>query len=166
LSELMMQPEFNRLNSPWEGLGLIERALADILAHRPDAIVRDLAGELMRLERALAATRGTLEAAAHEVRASRRAVQLEAVVDALLPPEVPSPAGVWHAQRTAEARLELVSEHGAWTAAELAQRAGSTSANRSALASSWRAAGRIVAVEWNGRVVFPAFQFDADGLGP
>jgi hypothetical protein len=159
----MTQPELNGLNLPWLELGLIERALADIVAHRSDATVRELADELTRLERALGATRGRLEAAAHEVRSGRRAAQLEAVVDALLPAEVPSPAGVWHAQRTAEARLAIVSEHGAWTAAELALRAGSTSANRSALASSWRAAGRIVGVEWNGRIVFPAFQFDADG---
>lgn len=159
----MTRPEFNTLNPPWQELALIERALADILAHRHDATVSELAAELTRLQRALAAARGRLEAAALEVRAGRRSAQLEAVVDALLPAEVPSPAGVWHAQRSAEARLALVSEHGAWTSAELAQRAGSTSANRSALASSWRAAGRILGVEWSGRVVFPAFQFTADG---
>jgi hypothetical protein len=163
LSELMTQPELNPVNLPWQELGLIERALAEMMAHRPDATVRELADELARLERALAAARGTLEAVAHEVRASRRAAQLERVVEALLPAEVPSPAGVWHAQRSAEARLALVSEHGAWTAAELAERAGSTSANRSALASSWRTAGRILGVEWSGRIVFPAFQFTADG---
>src|SRR3954447_7053322 len=138
----MIEPEFNALNLPWVELGLIERALADMVARRPDATVRELAGELTRLERALAATRGRLEEAAHEVRSARRAAQLEGVVAALLPAEVPSPAGVWHAQRTAEARLAVVSEHGAWTATEVAIRAGSTSANRSALASSWRAAGR------------------------
>jgi hypothetical protein len=53
-------------------------------------------------------------------------------------------------------------EHGAWPASEVADRAGSQATNRSALASSWRAAGRVVAVEWNGSAVFPAFQFDAD----
>jgi hypothetical protein len=162
LSELMMRPEFNTLNPPWQELALIERALGDILAHRHDATVSELAAELARLQRALAAARGRLEAAALEVRAGRRSAQLAGVVDALLPAEIPSPAGVWHAQRSAEARLALVSEHGAWTAAELAQRAGSMSANRSALASAWRAAGRILGVEWGGRMVFPAFQFTAD----
>jgi hypothetical protein len=163
LSELMTRSEFNSLNSPWQELGLIERALADIVAHRDDATVSELATELTRLQHALAAARGRLEAAALEVRAGRRSAQLERVVEALLPAEVPSPAGVWHAQRSAEARLALVSEHGAWTAAEVAERAGSTSANRSALASSWRAAGRVLGVEWSGRVVFPAFQFTAGG---
>jgi hypothetical protein len=159
----MTRPEFNALNSPWQELGLIERALADILAHRHDATVSELAHELTQLQRALAAARGRLETAALEVRSGRRSAQLARVVDALLPTEVPSPAGVWHAQRSAEARLALVNEHGAWTAAELADRAGSTSANRSALASSWRSAGRILGVEWSGRSVFPAFQFAADG---
>jgi hypothetical protein len=81
----------------------------------------------------------------------------------VLPAQVPSAAGVWHAQRSAEARLELVREWGAWSAAEVADRAGSNAGNRSALASAWRTAGRALGVEWNGKTVFPAFQFGADG---
>jgi hypothetical protein len=103
----------------------------------------------------LAAIRATLEAAV-------RTGQLERVIDALLPHDVPPLTSVWHAQRTAEARLAFVPEHGAWTASEIADRAGSQATNRSALASSWRAAGRVLAIEWNGSTVFPAFQFDAD----
>lgn len=159
----MADQEFKAFNTPWEELGLIERFLADIVTHRGEATVRELAAELMQLERALGAVRGSLETAAHTARAHHRATQLERVVEALLPAEVPSAAGVWHAQRSAEARLAIVSEHGAWTAAEVAERAGSTSTNRSALASSWRAAARAFAVEWNGRTVFPAFQFGPDG---
>jgi hypothetical protein len=94
--------------------------------------------------------------------AAIRTGQLERVVDALLPPAVPPLAAVWHAHRTAEARLAFMSEHGAWPASEVADRAGSQATNRSALASSWRAAGRVLAVEFNGGMVFPAFQFDAD----
>jgi hypothetical protein len=102
----------------------------------------------------LSAIRATLEAAV-------RMGQLERVIDALLPHEVPPLVSVWHAQRNAEARLAFVLEHGAWTAAEVADRAGSQATNRSALASSWRSAGRVLAVEWNGSTLFPAFQFDA-----
>jgi hypothetical protein len=102
----------------------------------------------------LAAIRATLEAAI-------RTGQLERVIDALLPHEVPPLASVWHAQRNAEVRLAFVLEHGAWTAAEVADRAGSQATNRSALASSWRSTGRVLAVEWNGSALFPAFQFDA-----
>ena len=82
--------EFKAINTPWQDLGFVERALADIVTHRPDATVRELAAELTRLERTLAAARGRLETAAHMVAADRRAAQLERVVDALLPAEVPS----------------------------------------------------------------------------
>jgi hypothetical protein len=102
----------------------------------------------------LAAIRATLEAAI-------RTGQLERIIDALLPHEVPPLSSVWHAQRNAEVRLAFVVEHGAWTAGEVADRAGSQATNRSALASSWRAAGRVLAIEWNSSTLFPAFQFDA-----
>jgi hypothetical protein len=46
--------------------------------------------------------------------------------------------------------------------AEKLARRHSQATNRSALASSWRSAGRIVGVEWHGQIVFPAFQFDAE----
>jgi hypothetical protein len=159
----MTSAEFNAINTPWQDISLVERALSDIVTQRPGATVHELAGELTRLERVLAAARGRLETAAHGVAADHRAAQLERVVEALLPVAVPSSAAVWHAQQSAEARLALVSEHGAWTAAEVAERAGSTSTNRSALASSWRAAARVLGVEWKSRTVFPAFQFGADG---
>jgi hypothetical protein len=149
--------------TPWAELGAVERALAELVAERPDATVRQLAGELTRLRESLARTRETLEAVAGRARERRQSEQLERVVDALLPAEVPPPAAVWHAQRSAEARLALVREWGAWSAAELADRAGSTAGNRSALASAWRTAGRVIALDWNGRSVFPAFQFGADG---
>ncbi len=160
---MITDDELKAISTPWQELSLVERALSDIVSQRPSATVGEVAGELTRLERSLAATRGRLETVAHTVAADRRGAQLERVVEALLPAEVPSAAAVWHAQRSAEARLALVSEHGAWTAAELAERAGSTAANRSALASSWRGTGRAIGVEWNGRVVFPAFQFNAVG---
>jgi hypothetical protein len=102
----------------------------------------------------LAAIRATLESAI-------RTGKLERVIDALLPHEVPPFASVWHARRNAEVRLALVVEHGAWTAAEVAEGAGSRATNRSALASAWRSAGRVLAVEWNGTTLFPAFQFDS-----
>jgi hypothetical protein len=152
-----------RDDTPWRELRNIERELAQIVAERPGATVGELAGELARLEHSLAEARETLEAAAGEVRTRQRSEQLARVVSSLLPPEVPPPAAVWHAQQTAQARLELLREWGAWSAGEVAERAGSTAANRSALASAWRAAGRIVGVEWNGRTVFPAFQFAPDG---
>jgi hypothetical protein len=148
---------------PWQELRDVELALAQIVAERPGATVSEIADELARLEGSLADARGALEAVAGETHARRRDVQLARVVEALLPADVPPPAAVWHAQQSAQARLALLREWGAWSAGELAERAGSTAANRSALASAWRAAGRILGVEWNGRTIFPAFQFAADG---
>ncbi len=147
-------------SGPRDDLASVERRLAELIARRPDATVQEVAAELSQLGGSLARTRAELEAIA---RNGCRTAQLERVVEALLPSEVPSPAGVWHAQRSAEARLELVREWGAWSAAEVADRAGSTAGNRSALASAWRTTGRALAVEWHGKTVFPAFQFGADG---
>jgi hypothetical protein len=129
----------------------------------------ELIAELSRVEDALAPesweakalqeVRDALLGAAGVVRAER----LERVVAALLPDGVPSPAGVWHARETAELRASVLREFGALTAGELADRARSGARNRSALAFNWRAAGRVFAVEWHGRTVFPAFQLTADG---
>jgi hypothetical protein len=149
--------------APWQALEQVERELARLAAEHPDAMVQDIADELARLERRLGETRAALEAAAARIGDQRREHQLEGVVETLLPASIPSPAAVWHTQRSAEARLALLREYGAWSATEVAERAGSTAANRSALASAWRAAGRALAVDWHGRTVFPAFQFTDDG---
>ena len=85
---MIMDEEFKAISTPWQELGLVERALADIVSQRPSATIHEVAGELALLERSLAATRGRLESAAHMVGADRRAAQLERVVEALLPSEV------------------------------------------------------------------------------
>jgi hypothetical protein len=132
-----------------------ERLFKSIISELEAIEQRLAAREDLAPERArIAAVRACLDTAA-------RTGRLERVVAALLPVDVPPLSEVWHAHRTAEARLECLREHGAWTASELAQRAGSRATNRSALASAWRAAGRIVGVDWHGTTVFPVFQFDA-----
>jgi hypothetical protein len=149
--------------SPWRELEQAEHRLSALVAERPDATVRELADELTEVAAGLADARSTLEAAAQETGDRRREAQLERLVEAMLPAEVPPSAAVWHAHRTAEARVALLREFGAWSAAEVAERAGSSASNRSALASAWRAAGRALAVDWHGRPVYPAFQFGPDG---
>jgi hypothetical protein len=85
--------------------------------------------------------------------------RLEDLIDVMLPESVPSPAEVWHAQQSAQARSELIEEFGAFSAEEVADQAGSRARNRSALASRWHSEGRILAVAWHGRTLYPVFQF-------
>lgn len=87
------------------------------------------------------------------------------VVDALLPKdlEIPTPAVVLQAQRNAEARSSFLTEFGALRSSEIADLAGSQAANRAALANRWRAQNRIVGVPWRDELLYPGFQFAADG---
>jgi hypothetical protein len=94
-----------------------------------------------------------------------RATSAEPLIMSMLPedpPDVPSRAAVLQARRNAEARMELLREFGYLTAEQVAD-GRSRAANRSALAGRWRAEGKIAAVEWKGRVLYPAFQFDEQG---
>jgi hypothetical protein len=133
-----------------------------------DRLFKSIILELEAIEQALTARSGSaperarIAAVRGHLATAARTGQLERVIDALLPPDVPPLPAVWHAHRTAEARQECLREHGALTSSQVAEMAGSKATNRSALASSWRAAGRIVGVEWQGVTIFPAFQFDAE----
>lgn len=104
----------------------------------------------------LVAMRSALQDVARRAGSRRR---LEDLIEVMLPESIPSPAEVWHAQQSAQARSELLQEFGALTAEEVADRAGSKARNRSALASRWHSEGRIFAVPWHGRALYPAFQF-------
>jgi hypothetical protein len=84
------------------------------------------------------------------------------LVDVLAPREVPSPAWVEQARRNAEERSRFLEEFGALTSEDVAELAGSRSANRRSLAQRWRGEGRIFAVEVHGRLVYPGFQFDQE----
>jgi hypothetical protein len=100
------------------------------------------------------------------VRAEPAAPPMASLIDAMLPdepPPVPSEATVLQARRNAHARLELLEEFGYVTAEQIAE-GRSRADNRHALASSWRRGGRVFAVEYKGRKLFPGFQFDEQGL--
>jgi hypothetical protein len=95
---------------------------------------------------------------------SRAPDRLEDLAEAMTPEaEVPTPAIVLQARRNAEARVSLLREFGALTAAQVAELAGSEARNTSALASRWRREGRVLGVEHHGTTYFPAFQFDEHG---
>jgi len=94
----------------------------------------------------------------------RAGQDLDRLTEAMTPDiPVASPAVVLQARRNAEARAALLAEFGALTASQVAELSGSEAKNRSALAGRWRREGRLVAVEHQGTVYYPAFQFDEDG---
>jgi DNA-binding CsgD family transcriptional regulator len=98
----------------------------------------------------------------NRTRAAAARRRLERMIDTMLPESVPSPAEAWHAQQSAQAREELLKEFAALTAEQVADQAHSTATNRSALASRWHSEGRVIAVQWHGRTLYPEFQF-SDG---
>jgi hypothetical protein len=67
------------------------------------------------------------------------------------------------ALREAQSRCRVINEVGAYTGAELADMNGSKARDRTKLAQSWKAAGRVFAVSFRGRDLFLSFQFDPDG---
>lgn len=94
----------------------------------------------------------------------RGAAGLHDLVDSLTPDlRVPSAAAVAQARRNALARAELAREFGLLTSAEVAELAGSRAKNRAALANRWTKEGRVFAVPHGGRLLWPGFQFDAQG---
>lgn len=92
---------------------------------------------------------------------------VERLVEALMPDEIAiaTPAAVLQARRNAEARSALLEEFGALRSQEVADLAGSRASNRAALANRWRAESRVVAVPVSDDLLYPGFQFSAEG-GP
>jgi hypothetical protein len=87
------------------------------------------------------------------------------LIESLLPDhvDIPTPAAVLQARRNAEARTLLLEEFGALRSHEVAELAGSRAANRAALANRWRAENRILAVPLADELLYPGFQFTAEG---
>jgi hypothetical protein len=109
-----------------------------------------------------APTMATLSAFRNLVAHGRAADRL---IDALMPESiaVPTPAAVLQARRNAEARGALLDEFGALRSHEVADLAESRASNRAALANRWRAENRLVAVPVRDELLYPGFQFNAEG---
>jgi hypothetical protein len=90
---------------------------------------------------------------------------VDGLVEALMPERVsvPTPAVVLQARRNAEARVALLAEFGALRSQEVADLAESRATNRAALANRWRAENRVVAVPVGDELLYPGFQFNAEG---
>jgi hypothetical protein len=115
------------------------------------------------------------EAAAAEVLAQDRAAvafdldePFDRVVDALMPyRDLPGPGLLSQARSNAAERLAFLDEHGALTAEQVAEFAGSTARNRRQTAHRWSTQARaIFGVDYHGRTVYPGFQFDPDTRRP
>jgi hypothetical protein len=77
-----------------------------------------------------------------------------------------SDAEVLQFRRNAEARFQFIEEFQTFTSKEVAGLAGSRANNQAALANRWKGEGRIFAVEWGGKTLFPAFQFRKEDSQP
>lgn len=113
-----------------------------------------------RDERAAKVLRMVTEVAAQMVDSLEREDQL---VEMLQPASSPSEAAVVQAKRMADARAMAVERLETLDSKSVAELAGSTAANRSALAHRWRTEGRVFAIPLRGRTLYPRFQFDPGG---
>lgn len=149
------------------GLGVLERA-----AEEGEDRFRRLVEQGRQAEARLRDSLGTLApgvtgevrepAIAYGEALHAPSVPLPALIDALTPAAVPTPAAVLQARRNAAARSALVEELGLLTSGDVADLNESTAGNRAALASRWKREGRIFSVRHHGNDYFPAFQLDGE----
>ncbi|HEX3129451.1 MAG TPA: phasin family protein [Thermoanaerobaculia bacterium] len=116
-------------------------------------------GHTVEIGSKYAALVGTIMAAIEQ-----REVSKDALIEAMLPKSaLPTAPAVLQARRNAAARLEMISEFGLLSSSEVAELAGSRSANRAALANRWKQEGRLFTVTHRGETRYPGFQFDREG---
>jgi len=91
--------------------------------------------------------------------------EMARLIDVAMPTlsAAPSPTTIDQARRNAKARATFLRTCEALDAERVHKLYGSTAKNRAALAARWRADGKIFAVEHQGRLLYPAFQFDHTG---
>lgn len=153
-------PTLMRALSPEESRRVLadKAELADPEASSPrvlEVVVRDET-ELREVELLLATAMVALRTQRMRVRT---------VLDAMLPAigDTLGRGAASQARRNAELQAAIEGEFGLLTAAEIAERAGSTARNASATAGRWRQSGRVFAVVARNRPVYPGFQFGEDG---
>jgi hypothetical protein len=88
------------------------------------------------------------------------AAREEGVIEALLPAVIPSGPAMEQLRLNAEARAEFLRDFAAIPASELAELAGVRWSNASAWPSRLQKEGKVFAVEYGRRVMYPTFQFD------
>ena len=93
----------------------------------------------------------------------RQAERIDRMLDAMLDFDPLDRAESRIDAMNAEMRRDFLTRFEVLDAAAVHDRAGHTGTNKAQTAASWGRAGRILALPYNGRMVYPAFQFDADG---
>ena len=86
-----------------------------------------------------------------------------ALLEALSPDELPTPARVLQLRRNADARTRLIQAFGLYTSSDLAELRQAATRNPSSVPTKWLRDGRIFAVAWGGDRRYPGFQFDPSG---
>lgn len=91
--------------------------------------------------------------------------EMESLIEAAMPrlSERPHPAILEQARRNAEFRADFLARYDVLDAEQVHALYGSKADNTAALAGRWRSAERIFGLEYEGRTVYPAFQFDING---
>jgi hypothetical protein len=90
--------------------------------------------------------------------------RMNGLVESLMPDEIPQPVELLQARRSAQMRRDMLMYFGYFSAEDLADMHGSAAKNRYALAARWAREGRVFGVPLGARNVFPAFQFNAEGV--
>ena len=91
--------------------------------------------------------------------------EMERLIDAAMPTLSDRPAStvIDQARRNAGARAKFVKAYEMLDAEQVHELFGSAAKNRAALAARWRSDGKIFALDYRGRLLYPAFQFDRQG---
>ena len=91
--------------------------------------------------------------------------EMERLIDVALPALSgrPHPAILDQARRNAGFRADFLQRYDVLDAGQVHDLYGSKADNTAALAAGWRSAGKIFGVEHQGRILYPAFQFDDIG---
>lgn len=130
----------------------IESSAEDVLL-----IAADDPATLKRMQEFLVLLEGRLEGFEEE--------EMKRLIDVAMPTlsDRPPPEALEQARRNAQARKAFLDDYEVLEAEQVHALYGSRAKNKSALAARWRAEGKIFAVEHEGSLLYPAFQFDAQG---
>jgi hypothetical protein len=113
--------------------------------------------ELQAIQALVVLLQGRLEA--------RGGAEMERLIDVAMPAVSgrPHPAVLDQARRNADFRADFLERHDVLDAGQVHDLYGSKADNTAALAGRWRNAGKIFGFEQQGRILYPAFQFDGTG---